>query len=77
MAVIEPSRMSVRLGQAQTFWTATTRRIVFGVGTRAVERADDDYTRVVALNAPACRPESGSDEVRRTRPRDRDRIGPV
>ncbi|HNT87707.1 MAG TPA: PEP/pyruvate-binding domain-containing protein, partial [Candidatus Hydrogenedentes bacterium] len=32
-------------------------RIVFGLGTRAVNRADDDYTRVVALNAPDRRPE--------------------
>jgi hypothetical protein len=39
-------------------------RLVFGVGTRAVDRADDDYTRVVALNAPFCRPESNLDEVR-------------
>ncbi|MBM4017947.1 MAG: pyruvate, phosphate dikinase [Planctomycetes bacterium] len=40
-------------------------RLVFGLGTRAVERADDDYTRVVALNAPERRPESNFDEVRR------------
>jgi hypothetical protein len=40
-------------------------RVVFGLGTRAVERSDDDYTRVVALNAPTKRPESGRDEVRR------------
>lgn len=40
-------------------------RIVFGVGTRAVDRSDDDYTRVVALNVPKCRPEGNSDEVRR------------
>jgi hypothetical protein len=39
-------------------------RLVFGLGTRAVDRADDDYTRVVALNAPLRRPESGADEVR-------------
>jgi hypothetical protein len=39
-------------------------RVVFGVGTRAVDRSDDDYTRVVALNAPNCRPESSLDEVR-------------
>ena len=39
-------------------------RLVFGLGTRAVDRADDDYTRVVALNAPHRRPESGIDEVR-------------
>ena len=39
-------------------------RVVFGLGTRAVDRADDDYTRVVALNAPHKRTESGLDEVR-------------
>ena len=38
-------------------------RLVFGLGTRAVERNDDDYTRVVALNAPTRRPESNFDEV--------------
>ena len=27
-------------------------RIVFGMGTRAVDRSDDDYTKIVALNAP-------------------------
>ncbi|RJP22437.1 MAG: pyruvate, phosphate dikinase [Deltaproteobacteria bacterium] len=36
-------------------------RLVFGLGTRAVDRADDDYTRMVALNAPLRRPESGRD----------------
>jgi len=39
-------------------------RLVFGLGTRAVDRADDDYTRVVALNAPQRRPETDIDEVR-------------
>jgi hypothetical protein len=38
-------------------------RIVFGLGTRAVDRADDDYTRIVALNAPSRRPEANFDEV--------------
>jgi len=33
-------------------------RLVFGLGTRAVDRSDDDYTRMVALNAPLRRPES-------------------
>ena len=37
--------------------------LVFGMGTRAVDRTDDDYTRLVALNAPARRPESNFDEV--------------
>jgi len=34
-------------------------RLVFGLGTRAVERSDDDYTRLVALNAPQRRPDAG------------------
>ena len=40
-------------------------RLVFGLGTRAVDRSDDDYTHVVALNAPDKRPEAGFDQVRR------------
>lgn len=40
-------------------------RLVFGLGTRAVDRSDQDYTRIVALNAPLKRPESGSSDVRR------------
>lgn len=40
-------------------------RLVFGLGTRAVDRSDDDYTRVVALNAPQRRPEADFDEIRR------------
>ncbi len=39
-------------------------RLVFGLGTRAVNRSDDDYTRIVALNAPERRPEANFDEVR-------------
>lgn len=38
-------------------------RLVFGLGTRAVERSDDDYTRLVALNAPDRRPEADFAEV--------------
>ena len=38
-------------------------RLVFGLGTRAVDRSDDDYTRLVALNAPAKRPELAFDNV--------------
>lgn len=34
-------------------------RLVFGLGTRAVNRSDDDYTRIIALNAPLKTPESG------------------
>ncbi len=32
-------------------------RLAFGLGTRAVDRVDDDYTRIVALNAPLKRPD--------------------
>ncbi len=32
-------------------------RLAFGLGTRAVDRVEDDYTRIVALNAPSKRPE--------------------
>lgn len=39
-------------------------RLVFGLGTRAVDRSDDDYTRIVALNAPDRRPEAGAKELR-------------
>ncbi len=39
-------------------------RLVFGLGTRAVDRSDDDYTRVVALNAPQRRLEANFNEVR-------------
>jgi len=42
---------------------AGVMRLVFGLGTRAVDRSDDDYTRIVALNAPERRPESSFDEV--------------
>jgi pyruvate, water dikinase len=38
-------------------------RLVFGLGTRAVDRSDDDYTRVVALNAPEKRPETNRGEA--------------
>ncbi len=39
-------------------------RLVFGLGTRAVDRSDDDYTRLVALNAPLKRPESRPGQAR-------------
>lgn len=40
-------------------------RLVFGLGTRAVDRADDDYTRLAALNDPMRRPEGNMDEIRK------------
>ncbi|MCD4826078.1 MAG: PEP/pyruvate-binding domain-containing protein, partial [Phycisphaerae bacterium] len=44
--------------------TAGVLRMVFGLGTRAVDSNDDDYTRVVALNAPEKRPETNFNQVR-------------
>jgi hypothetical protein len=38
-------------------------RLVFGLGTRAVDRYDDDYTRIIALNVPLKRPETTVDEM--------------
>ncbi len=40
-------------------------RLVAGLGTRAVDRVEDDYPRVVALDFPGLRPESDPDEIRR------------
>ncbi len=39
-------------------------RLVFGLGTRAVDRSDDDYTRLVALNAPTRHPEASFEDAR-------------
>lgn len=39
-------------------------RLVFGLGTRAVDRTEDDYTRLVALNAPLRRPETSRADAR-------------
>ncbi len=40
-------------------------RLVFGLGTRAVDRTGDDYTRLIALNAPEKRPEGApGDSIR-------------
>ncbi len=40
-------------------------RLVFGLGTRAVERYDDDYTRIIALNIPEKRPETSLLDTRK------------
>lgn len=49
--------------------TAGMARIVFGLGTRAVDRSDDDYTLLVALNAPGLRVEGLSGDGKRYRQR--------
>ncbi|MFH0887149.1 MAG: PEP/pyruvate-binding domain-containing protein, partial [bacterium] len=40
-------------------------RLVFGLGTRAVNRVEGDYPRIVALDNPLMRPYSGIDNVKR------------
>jgi hypothetical protein len=40
-------------------------RLVWGLGTRAVETLDGDYPRLVALSHPELRPESEAEEIRR------------
>jgi hypothetical protein len=52
-------------------WTTKIRsedgflRLVWGLGTRAVERVANDYPRMVALSHPHLRPEVGASEIRR------------
>jgi len=40
-------------------------RLVMGLGTRAVDRVDDDYPRVVALDQPLLRPDAGLEDLRK------------
>lgn len=40
-------------------------RLVFGLGTRAVDRIGDDYTRLIALNAPEKRPDASAGDIRK------------
>lgn len=40
-------------------------RLVLGLGTRAVDRVDDDYPRVVALDKPLLRPEAHPGDIAR------------
>lgn len=47
-------------------------RLVLGLGTRAVERAEGDYPRIVALDAPLKRPHNGFEDTRKFSQRDVD-----
>ena len=40
-------------------------RMVWGLGTRAVDRVANDYPRMVPLSHPQLRPEMGTDQVRK------------
>ncbi|MHC4728634.1 MAG: PEP/pyruvate-binding domain-containing protein, partial [Planctomycetota bacterium] len=39
-------------------------RIVFGLGTRAVDRVEDDYPRIAALDDPLIRPHAGMENIK-------------
>jgi len=47
-------------------------RLVFGLGTRAVNRVEGDYPRIVALDAPQLKPHGNLEDVRRFSQRDVD-----
>lgn len=47
-------------------------RLVLGLGTRAVDRAEVDYPRIVALDAPLKRPHNGFEDTRKFSQRDVD-----
>jgi hypothetical protein len=47
-------------------------RLVFGLGTRAVNRTEGDYPRIVALDAPLVKPHGGMEDTRKFSQRDVD-----
>lgn len=55
-----PFRWNPRIRQEDGFL-----RLVWGLGTRAVERSADDYPRMVALSHPTLRPENSAARIRR------------
>ena len=65
-----PDMAGVGVSYNTFVWDACIRpeagmvRIVLGLGTRAVERVEDDYPRIVALDAPLVRPKSSMENIR-------------
>jgi hypothetical protein len=66
-----PSIAGVAFSRNPFRWTRRIRRedgflrLVWGMGTRAVDRVANDYPRMVALSHPRIRPEKGIDEIRK------------
>jgi hypothetical protein len=56
---LNPFRWNPRIRQEDGFL-----RVVWGLGTRAVERVANDYPRMVALSHPQLRPEGGTEEIK-------------
>ena len=65
-----PTLAGVALSHNPFRWTTKIRseegfmRLVWGLGTRAVDRVDRDYPRMVALSHPGLRPVAGVSEAR-------------
>lgn len=57
---LNPFRWNPRIRQEDGFL-----RLVWGLGTRAVERVANDYPRMIALSHPQLRPEAGAEEIKR------------
>jgi hypothetical protein len=66
-----PTLAGVAFGRNPFRWTQRIRRedgflrLVWGLGTRAVDRVPDDYPRMIALSFPELRPEKGAREIQK------------
>jgi hypothetical protein len=66
-----PTLAGVAFGRNPFRWTQRIRRedgfvrLVWGLGTRAVERVPDDYPRMIALSHPQLRPENRARDIHR------------
>jgi hypothetical protein len=69
--VFFPDAAGVAFSRNQFRWSprisrsAGFLRLVFGLGTRAVDQVDDDYPRLVALSHPELRPETSPRDIHR------------
>lgn len=65
-----PTLAGVAFSQNPFRWNAKIRRedgfirLVWGIGTRAVDRVDNDYPRMIALSHPQLRPETTAKAIR-------------
>jgi hypothetical protein len=64
-----PLAAGVGFSYSSYTWTSRIKkedglvRLVFGLGTRAVDRTGEDYTRMVHLSHPLLRPEAGARQI--------------
>lgn len=70
-AVFFPALAGVGYSRNPFRWNPQIRRedgfvrLVWGLGTRAVDRVGNDHARIIALSHPQLRPEVSADEIRR------------